>query len=137
MKEKKKKSMLQKWVSIAFVFPSNFEFFWIHFSRNTNTAYTKIVKNHSECLQENSRERKKKSHGEEVCFHCFYLPYRISRIFFAFINLQILMGRIKKKSGIFLHAHRKNLVKKKIQGGEVCFHCSCLPSQISSFFLHS
>ena len=46
-------------------------------------------------------------------FHLSCLPYRIT-IFLAFIILEILTGHKQKKQYvIFLHVHRKNLVKEK------------------------
>ena len=48
--ERKKNSMMYKWVSINLVFPLvNYDFFVIHYSRNSNGAKKKIVWNFSAC----------------------------------------------------------------------------------------
>ena len=70
-------------------------------------------------------------------FHLSCLPYRIT-IFLAFIILEILTGhKQKKQQVIFLHVHRKSLVKeKKNRGVEVCFHYfSCVVLQWSVLLL--
>ena len=102
---------MYKWVSINLVSLSNYDFFVIHYSRNSNGAKKKIVWNFSAFSQEKFSERKTNSMVQG--FHLSCLPYRIT-IFLAFIILEILTGHKQKKQYvIFLHVHRKNLVKEK------------------------
>ena len=80
--------------------------------------------------------KEKKIHGllsSDSNFEFFFF-------FLAFIIIQMLTGYKNIQQGIFLSFHRKIVVGKNKIGVQVCFHCSCLPSRISSFFfvfLHS